>query len=382
MCSKLFTARAEKSGSVDFSPHKNTSKLSVAEEETAGKSTPLESVTDYYHTVLLFHAPFVQAQIIRVCNAYSCEALLAAQGLHGDQLRQAVSTGQLCHYEWNLEHNEELHPTQTTLVPLTGETGKVTEVISVSRDISHWGAKTAHSLREGTAPKTFAQILLATREHEKREIAKALHDELGSASVILAALLSVVKQNVSKRNTKQALQDLEQLNRQIQDCIGRMHTIVVSLRPPGLDTDGALRGNIEELTQQVGQFAKLACTFDCPAGLREKGISDSVKILVYRVVQEALNNVVKHAKATCVKVGLRRRKGQLYVSVQDDGIGFERKKQVSLQHMGLLSMRDSIRLLSGRLTITTAPGKGTRIAAVCPCVVYEDNDESKNCISR
>ena len=153
----------------------------------------------------------------------------------------------------------------------------------------------------------------------------------------------------------------------------RLHAIIVSLRPPSLDTDGALRGSLETLIAEVCKLGRLEYRFVCAANMSEKGISDQVKILLYRIVQEALNNVVKHAKASEVKVTLKKIKGELLLEVKDNGIGFVYNKKRSINHIGLLAMKNSVLLLGGKLEIVSVLGKGTTIRAVCPCIVYEEN---------
>ncbi len=385
MCSKLFTAHAEKSGSACSSPRKTKTYLSVANAADTGESALLTYGMAYYHTVIWWGVPFGRPQVFRACEPGLCRKLAQAQGLHAHYLRQVQASGQLCQYEWTMQHNKKTRTHQTTLIPLTGANGQVNSIISVTGDISSWGqTPLAHTLKDHAMPaRTFPQILLSARETEKREVAKALHDEIGSASVMLAALVCIAKQKIKQGNPQQALTDLDCLHQQLQESMERLHAIVVTLRPPSLDTEGALRGSVEELIKNVCKLGGVKCTFHCSENFQEKGICDSVKILVYRMVQEALNNVIKHAHATQVVVKLERKPNSLLaVTVQDDGVGFKREKRLSVKHVGLLSMRDSIRCIGGTLTITTAPGKGTAIRAVCPCFVYEEDHEDKNCISR
>lgn len=384
MCSKLFTARAGKSGRVCSSP-RNTTCSPVTGNFVTGEIAPLAYGGEDYHTILFFGVPLNQPHVFRVPATGLCKELVHAQGLHGQQLRRVQASGQLCQYEWTMERNKKSYTHQTTLVPLTGANGQVNGIISATQDISSWGAQSApHILHErSTAPRTFAQILLSARETEKREIAKALHDEIGSASVMLAALVSIAKQSVQKGDCAQALADLGRLHQQIQSSMERLHAIIVTLRPPSLDTEGALRGSVEELVKEMCQLGRIRYRFECKGGLRERGISDTVKILLYRMVQEALTNVIKHAHASQVTVRLEQRKlAQLVLTVSDDGVGFKREKRLSVKHVGLLSMRDSIRSVGGTLTITTAPGRGTSIRAVCPSCVYEGEYEDKDCIGR
>ena len=229
-------------------------------------------------------------------------------------------------------------------------------------------------LREGSAPRTFSQILLAARETEKKEISKALHDEIGSAVVILTALLSLVKASVKEGNRKQALEDIAKLDVQIKNSVDRVKNIIVSLRPPSLENDGALGGSVQELLENISGYVHIPYTFDYDPATKENGISDSVKILLYRIVQEALNNIVKHARASKIYVLLARQGDQIRLVVEDDGIGFKPVKQRSIRKVGLLAMQDSVRLLGGTISIKSTPGKGTRIEVACPCVVYGGNE--------
>ncbi len=364
MCSKPVSAKAGKGGSACSGPR---TIYQCKQSHVAGQGAPQFSA-QAGHTILLFSTPARCAQVCSTARAVAADLQVPA-GLHQTQLRRAFATGQVGRYEWQ----DGPRMLRTTLLPLAGKGGKPEEVLSVTRDISSWGAPTeGQALHEGAQPKTFAQLLLAARETEKREVAKALHDEIGTASVMLSALVSITKQSVQKGDCNQALKDLERLQTQTQQSIERLRNIIVTLRPPSLDTDGALRGSIEELVQEVCNLGRLKFRFVCAKEMNEKGICDRVKILFYRLVQEALSNVVKHARATCVTVRLKRVKDALHVSVQDDGAGFTPSKRTSIHHVGLRSMQDSVHLLGGKLEILSTPGKGTFIRAVCPCVVYEE----------
>lgn len=377
MCAKLFSAKTERSGRVCSSPRKTSYNLSPKTGDYIGLAAPLASASDRYHTILLFHALGRPAEVCCATTQQIPVDLTQARGIHGAWLRKAFS-GQMCHYEWNMDQTPQEDLCQTTLVPLTGKDGKVSQVLCLIRTISSWVSRSENLslMREGVPARTFSQILLAAREMEKRAVAKTLHDEIGSTSVMLSALVNLVKQSIEKGNHPQALADLARLHEQMKDSIERLRTVIVSMRPPSLETDGALRGSIEELIENVCTLGRLQYRFDCAARLHEKGVCDSVKILLYRMVQEALSNVIKHAHATKVVVSLARRKNRLFLTVQDNGVGFEKEKRLSVKHVGLLSMRDSVRSLGGRITITSAPGKGTQIAAVCPCAVYEEFHEN------
>lgn len=373
MCSKPIFAKAERSTRISSSPRQI--KKCVKRETSAGGSEQLVTAQSVYHTVLLFKDPSLPAQVCCAPKEGVPAPLQSPQGLHLEHLRQAFSCREVCHYEWHWEMSPASTVCRTTLLPLTGPTGQVTEVMAITQDISQWEDTNLpkHTLREGSSPKTFAQILLFAREDEKREIAKALHDEIGTASVMLSALVSMAKQSVRNGNTEQVLADLDRLQTQTEQSMERLRTIIVTLRPPSLDTDGALRGSLETLIEDVCKLGRISYRFNCSTQMSEKGIGDRVKILLYRVVQEALSNVIKHAQANQVTVELKREKGQLFLTVQDNGKGFVRSKVSPIQHVGLLAMKNAVGALGGRLTIVSKLGKGTRICVVCPCVAYEEN---------
>lgn len=340
------------------------------------ESNELDSIkkngVDGYDVVAVVDAKTRQTTVLsNVSGRISAEDLQEARTEHRRAFEQALS-GRIHHYEWGLEKADKHYFYQTTLIPLSGDRAGIGGILALTRDITNWGGayQGGDMLREGSAPRTFSQILLAAREAEKKEISKALHDEIGSAVVILTALLSLVKASVKEGNRKQALEDIAKLDAQIKDSVDRVKNIVVSLRPPSLENDGALGGSIRELLENISGYVHIPYRFEYNPSVGEAGISDSVKILLYRIVQEALNNIVKHARAKNIYVLLERTAGEIRLVVEDDGIGFKQLKQRSIRKVGLLAMKDSVRLLGGTISIKSAPGKGTRIEVTCPCVVY------------
>lgn len=340
------------------------------------QTNDLESIkkngVDGYDVVALVDAKTRQVAIFsNVSGRVSLQDLKEGRPLHRQAFEHALK-GRIHHYEWGLEKADKHYFYQSTLIPLRNAQGEVGNVLSLTRDITNWGGgdRAGDMLREGASPRTFSQILLAAREAEKKEISKALHDEIGSAAVILTALLSLVKASVKEGDRKQALADIAKLDAQIKGSIERVKSIVVSLRPPSLENDGALGDSIRELLENISGYVHIPHTFEYEPVSGENGVSDSVKILLYRIVQEALNNIVKHSRAKHIYVLLKRKNDAIRLVVEDDGIGFKPLKQGSIRKVGLLAMKDSVRLLGGTISIKSAPGKGTRIEVVCPCVVY------------
>lgn len=298
-------------------------------------------------------------------------------GIHTKKIKKALA-GESIRYEWSDPKEPSYYQTSLVSVPARNKKENPLVLMTVE-NISSWiergNSQAAYSLRENGSRRTMSQLLLAAREEEKREISKALHDEIGSAAVILTSLVSVIKMHLQKRQAKQSLENLQELDHQIKTSIGRLKNIVVSLRPPSLEQDGALCGAIRELFDNCHQYFHIPFEFECDPTICEVGITDNVKIMLYRVVQEALNNIVKHAHAHHIYASLQRRGDTLFLLIQDDGVGFSVAAQKSIRHIGLLAMRDSVRLLGGTISIKSTKGKGTLIRVKCPCVIYEGGAE-------
>ena len=127
---------------------------------------------------------------------------------------------------------------------------------------------------------------------------------------------------------------------------------------------------MQDLLKNVSALHHIPYTLDYKEIEEDIDLSDEVKILLYRIVQEALTNIVKHARAKHIRVCLKMGGTRVRLEVSDDGVGFTPAKQLSVKQVGLLAMKESVELLGGKITIKSAPGKGTHIAVSCPCVVY------------
>lgn len=161
------------------------------------------------------------------------------------------------------------------------------------------------------------------------------------------------------------------MDTQIKNCIERVKNIVVSLRPPNLETI-TLADAVQELLDNMTRYKGIKHSFKAQTD-DDEPVSEEVKIVLYRVAQESLNNVIKHSGASQVDVVIKRGERDVLLRVRDNGKGFKQSTQQSIEHIGLLSMRDSVAYLGGKLTIKSEPGKGTVVEAKCPKVVYGVN---------
>ncbi len=295
-----------------------------------------------------------------------------AQPVH-IRAHEKAAQGEVVSYEWSACTETNNCFFQSTLIPLRDVQGQVGSVLGLVKNITDWAYTYSHTgfLKE-VGQRTFPQVLLMAREEERRNLSSALHDEIGSSAVILTSLLSMVKESVQSQNKNQALKDIAALDKQIKNSIERIKNIVVSMRPPNLETVG-LEAALRDMIENAAHYGNLKYEFESTS-VDELPVSDEVKIVLYRVVQESLNNTLKHAKASRIAVRLHRGEKEIFLSVQDDGKGFKQTQQRSIEHIGLLSMQDSVAYLGGKFTIKSEPGKGTLIEVTCPKVVYGETN--------
>ncbi|MGH9317631.1 MAG: sensor histidine kinase [Thermoanaerobaculia bacterium] len=206
--------------------------------------------------------------------------------------------------------------------------------------------------------------LIEVQEAERRHIARELHDEIGQELTALKINLQAAHQLGGDAELASRLEDSMGV---VERAIQQVRDMSLALRPSLLDDLGlvaALRWYVDHQAQRSGFEARLKAE---PARIR---VSPYVEIGCYRVVQEALNNVARHAQAHSVRVELALREGKLRLLIQDDGVGFDvkaaRERARRGTSMGLLTMPERARLLGGYLKVESAPGRGTEIRAVFP----------------
>ncbi|MBC7483110.1 MAG: sensor histidine kinase, partial [Rhizobacter sp.] len=201
--------------------------------------------------------------------------------------------------------------------------------------------------------------LQTVREDERSRLARDLHDELGAW--LTAAKLDVARlKSRLGAMTPEIAERLLHLSTGLNSVIALKRRIIEDLRPSSLSNLGLLAA-IEILVREWGSNSEVAvdCELD-PVDLRPSG-----ELTVYRLVQEALTNITKYAHASQVKVRLAAQGGQVHVSVQDNGVGFDTELPRVAAH-GLLGMRYRLEAEGGQMALRSSPGLGTTIEADLP----------------
>ncbi|KRB42187.1 MULTISPECIES: CHASE3 domain-containing protein [unclassified Acidovorax] len=215
-------------------------------------------------------------------------------------------------------------------------------------------------VRDRTATLSeLANHLQQVREEERGHLARELHDELG-------ALLTAAKLDVARLKSKidatapDISERLKHLTETLNSGIALKRRIIEDLRPSSLSNLG-LTAALEILTREYAERAGI----EVETSLEPVQLPDAVQLTVYRMVQEALTNVGKYAKASKVLVSVHGYPTHVAVHVRDDGVGFDPATVRPTSH-GLAGMRHRVEAAGGRLTLTSRPGNGTVLSAVLP----------------
>jgi PAS domain S-box-containing protein len=217
--------------------------------------------------------------------------------------------------------------------------------------------------------QTLSSAIVNIQEEERRRIAQELHDEAGQSLTAIKMNLEWVEKELSP-SEKPIREKIEEVKSQVGKIMEELRRLSYDLRPAILDELGlvpTLRWYIEEYSKRTQTAVHLQTT-----GL-QKRLSAKIEILLYRVIQEALTNVAKHAQAESVILSLEKKDVHVHLYITDDGKGFEVKRYFSSLPMirrglGILGMKERVELAGGTFFIDSDLGQGTRISIKVPIV--------------
>jgi PAS domain S-box-containing protein len=220
------------------------------------------------------------------------------------------------------------------------------------------------------------QRIVSAQEDEQRRLSRELHDQTGQAlAALMLGLKSLENADQSQSSAQARLRQLQELTNQVAHDI---HQLASKLRPAALDDlglDTALSNYLEEWSE----LTKIRVDFHSN-GLIKQRLAPEVETTVYRIVQEALTNVLKHARAHNVSIIVGHRDNRLKAIVEDDGCGFDAEalmsRPMSERRLGLLGMQERVALVGGRLTIESTPGAGTTVLIHIPTSQEHPGDRS------
>lgn len=231
-------------------------------------------------------------------------------------------------------------------------------IIAVAKDLTEriMLEKTLEKERK-QKQKEITDAVLSAQENERQDIGRELHDNI--SQVLASARLYLTMVNSQKAGQDNYLGEAEEL---IANAINEIRSLSHKLIPKVL-TDSDLKEAIKNLTSVTEKSAgyKIECEI---SKFSEKGIPDKLKLALYRIIQEQLHNISKHAKAKNVQINLKKDEQMLYLIITDDGVGFD--TAAKSKGVGLMNMKARAEVFNGQLNIISSPGSGCRLEVSIP----------------
>lgn len=284
------------------------------------------------------------------------------------KLWQTISRGNIWRGEFrNRAKDGTLYWVDTTIIPFLNEKKQPYQYIAIRYDISR-------RKRMEEAIAGLPQMIFDAQEKERGKISREIHDDLGQS-------LATLKMSLQTLQMEQAIKDPRLKSRHdkivadLNVIIEKTRNLASGLRPSTLDMLGlsaALRILVGDFRDQCGLTVRLLnCRID-------DAVFEGDTINLYRIIQESLTNILKHAQASEAVIRFRRQKTALSVSITDNGIGLgnsEKGKRSRKPGMGLSAMRERVRILNGTMDIRDQHPQGTKITLKVPVSWQESSDE-------
>ncbi|MDP2858764.1 MAG: PAS domain S-box protein [Bacillota bacterium] len=239
----------------------------------------------------------------------------------------------------------------------------MTEHRRMQEEIERRRLELSFSLKRQSEMQDYVVLVTQVQEEERKRISRELHDDTVQALVALSRQLEMLEHEDAGTGSKRRIADMGSL---VDSTLENLRRFTRDLRPPMLD-DLGLEPALEWLVQSTSERESLAVTLHVKGEARR--LESDVEVAVYRIAQEAVSNVVKHAEASRIQITLEYSPSHIELNVQDDGRGFlpgvERADRAG--GLGLVGMQERAEMLGGTLSVESKPGHGTGLSARIPC---------------
>jgi signal transduction histidine kinase len=222
-------------------------------------------------------------------------------------------------------------------------------------------------LRDSTEQlQAMSRRLVDIQESERRQLARELHDRVGQNLTALSISLDILKTQIGQNGNEPFRHRLDDAAALLESTAGSIENVMSELRPPMLDDYGLLPA----LQWYASEFSSRTGIEVAVRGSEQTGrLAQAIEISLFRIVQEALNNVAKHAHAAQVNISLEREGSRYALSVSDDGVGLPAAPPATARHrhgLGMVTMRERTQAVGGEFEIGPAAGRGTRVVVRVP----------------
>ena len=251
--------------------------------------------------------------------------------------------------------------------PVRDDNGRVYRIAGIAEDITERKLLQDKVRDSNDALAKLAARLQTIREDERTRISRDLHDQLGQTLVTSKFYLQWMDQALSSGTFSRMLSAwqsrLKLVLQEMDRTLVAVQKICFDLRPAELDQLG-LAAAMERQVQEFASHTGISC--ETAVHIDDRRMTAEQATALFRVLQEALTNIARHARATHVTIHLMEENGQARLQVRDDGIGIPASKIHDQRSLGFLGMRERLRLLNGQLHIAASEGRGTTLVALLP----------------
>ncbi len=210
-----------------------------------------------------------------------------------------------------------------------------------------------------------AQSVMVGQEKERERIARELHDGIG----VLLSTASIHFSSVEEKSDPKTSEMLKKANKLLKDASKEVREISHNMMPGVLSKFG-LREAIEDLFEDVEDAGEIKV--DLKISCKDERLAENMEIMIYRVIQEMLNNTIKHAKATLISLTISRTEHALFINYKDNGVGFDENQLPHGKNIGLSGIRSRIEYLGGKVALISEPGEGTSYSISIPIIIKFD----------
>ena len=233
--------------------------------------------------------------------------------------------------------------------------------LMAARDITERRYAEQQLEQSRTQLRALSNRMVAVQEEERKHLAREVHDELGQALTALS--LDVGWLAIQVAGDAVATEQVNKIGTQLEEAIGSVQRIARELRPLLLDDLGLIPA-LQWMVREFQQRTRIACVLAAPS--RELPVNRERSATLFRLVQEALTNVARHAGAKNVRIELQRSRGQISLTIEDDGRGIRAEEIDDHNSLGLLGMRERVRICDGNMHIQGTPDCGTLLKFTIP----------------
>ncbi|QXE00973.1 sensor histidine kinase [Terribacillus sp. DMT04] len=257
------------------------------------------------------------------------------------------------------EMHRRLQSLELKMKRAEGLVGKISVVLNYLNDDFKQVSQLIHDAKE---KQEFGLKIIEAQEEERRRLSREMHD--GPAQMLANILLrsELVDRTFRERSTEEALLEIQNMRKMVRSSLYEVRRIIYDLRPMALDDLGLLP-TIKKYLNNIEEFNNIHIEFT--ALKADKRLDPKYEVALFRLTQEAVQNAVKHAEPTTIKVRLEVMQELVVISIIDDGRGFDitQKKENSF---GIIGMRERVEMLDGSINFYTEVGKGTRVLIKVP----------------